>query len=203
MARLDPVVWEEIRRRWEFDPDEPTYLVAAARAAEKVKFRAPSKAAIDAQAKRHKWERRGSMSGINASAQRKADRLVNSDGSITKPVGNVDDVDGNVDDHVDTSTLKKIQASRDESEDKRAEVIARHRTEWQQVAVLRQEALMGRTADVTGSFNKAKLAKITAEMTMIQQVGERRAWGLDTFDGVDVTKLSDAQLEAIIKGKAA
>jgi hypothetical protein len=44
---------------------------------------------------------------------------------------------------------------------------------------LRQEAIADREADHKEAFERAKLAKITAEMTAIQQAGERKAWGLD------------------------
>jgi len=193
-ARLDSAIWEEIRRHWEYDPDEPAYLVAAARAAEKFNFNPPGKSTIDDRAKREKWERRGTLVGVNSSAHRKADKLVNADGSRAET--------GKPDGNPDTSGAQKAQASRAESEDKRAEVLARHRVEWQQVAVLRQEALNRRSVDRTEAFNWSKLAKITAEMTMIQQIGERRAWGLDTTDATDVSKLTDAQLEALVKAKA-
>lgn len=198
MARLDPSLWAEIRRIWEFAPEEPTYLDAANQAAAKFGFEAPKKTAIDNRAKREGWERRGSLTGVNASAQRKADRMVDSTGAPSV-------VDAPSTKKVDASTNAGVAqltaAARTESEDKRAEVLARHRTEWQQVAVLRQEALARRAADAVDAFNRAKLAKITAEMTMIQQVGERRAWGMDTPDAADVSKMTDAQLEALVKGK--
>lgn len=97
-------------------------------------------------------------------------------------------------------TQKRAEAIQAEAE-RRAAVVARHREEWAQVAALRQEALrlrepteqqmasltLGdevqeanlRGACAAAAFNKAKLAKITAEMTAIQQSGERRAWKLD------------------------
>jgi hypothetical protein len=36
-----------------------------------------------------------------------------------------------------------------------------------------------RTEDTAKAFDRAKLAKITAETLMIVQNGERKAWGLD------------------------
>jgi hypothetical protein len=59
----------------------------------------------------------------------------------------------------------------------------RHQREWETVIMLRQEALSVREADSKEAFERAKLAKITAEMTAIQQTGERRAWGLDKAEG--------------------
>jgi len=55
----------------------------------------------------------------------------------------------------------------------RADVLSRHRKEWQIPRVLSQEAVRDR------NFERAKLAKITAETLKIVQEGERKAWGLD------------------------
>jgi len=78
-----------------------------------------------------------------------------------------------LDGKLDASSTKKEQAAREESEDLRAEVIARHRTEWRQIVALRQEALAIRSNNPHGAFAKSKLAKINAEITAIQQAGER------------------------------
>ncbi len=74
---------------------------------------------------------------------------------------------------------KKKAAAIDAAADETAAVVRRHRQEWLQVVKLRQEALAEREADAKDAFERAKLAKITAEMTAIQQAGERKAWGLD------------------------
>lgn len=58
----------------------------------------------------------------------------------------------------------------------RAAVLDRHRKEWQAPRQLSYEAVKGR------DFEKAKLAKITAETLMLIQSGERKAWGMDTKD---------------------
>jgi uncharacterized protein YcaQ len=87
----------------------------------------------------------------------------------------------------------------DAEAEKRAEVVKRHRAEWIQVARLRQEAGEIRMADPASSERRAKLAKLFAEITALQQAGERKAWGLDAT--VDVRKLTDEQLAKIIQGK--
>ena len=82
----------------------------------------------------------------------------------------------------------KKAAAIDAAADETAAVVCRHRQEWVQVAKLRQEALERRVRDPKESFERAKLAKlakITAEMTALQQAGERKAWGLD--DGAPTT----------------
>lgn len=80
---------------------------------------------------------------------------------------------------VSAETVKKRADAIDAAAEETAAVVRRHRQEWLQVVKLRQEALGAREADATDAFNRAKLAKITAEMTAIQQAGERKAWGLD------------------------
>ena len=84
MARLTSSQWAEVRRRWEYDPEEPTYLDAARRAAKDGGFKAPSKSATQRRSITESWERRGSLLGVNQSAQRKADALVEADGSRAK-----------------------------------------------------------------------------------------------------------------------
>lgn len=56
----------------------------------------------------------------------------------------------------------------------RAMLIDRHRTEWNAPRKLSYEAVKA------GDFDKAKLAKITAETLTLIQGGECRAWGIDT-----------------------
>ena len=196
--RLSADEWKSVRKEWEYDPGEPTYAEAGKAASEKHKFVAPGKTTIESRAKKEGWERRGSLKGINEAAQRKADRMVKSDGSPTDPdAGPPKKLDAS------ESTAGADVAARDESEDKRAEVLARHRKEWAQVAVLRQESLQRRTADPVDAFNRAKLAKITAEITTLQQAGERKAWGMElVIDPSQFASMSDAQLEAIVAGKA-
>lgn len=58
--------------------------------------------------------------------------------------------------------------------DERADLLVRHRREWQLSRVLMAEAVRDRSTD------KAKMAKVIAETTSITQKGERLAWGLDT-----------------------
>lgn len=199
---LTPAQWAAIRQCWEYDLDEPGYTEAASRTGDLLGFVPPSKQAIS---KRHTndrlrgspWQRRGSLTGINQAAQRKADSLVSADGTPT-PVG--PRPTPGVDNPAERAVI--IQQAREESEDKRAEVLARHRQEWKQVATLRQEALRDRAANPGPSFERAKLAKITAEMTSIQQAGERKAWGLDDISIPDLSKKSDAELRAILEGKS-
>lgn len=197
---LTPAQWAAVRQTWEFDPDEPTLIEAASRVAARLGCEAPSKQALSRRYTRdkelgHEWQRRGSLVGINQVAQRKADALVEDDGTPSGPRPTPTAA-------TPEERAVLIQERREEAEDKRAKVLARHRQEWQQVATLRQEALKDRQANPGQSFERAKLAKITAEMTSIQQAGERKAWGLDDIQIPDLSKKSDAELRAILEGKS-
>lgn len=201
--KLSDEQWKAIRASWEYDPDEPTFNEAAGRAGKKFGFTPPSKSTIDSRAKTEGWERRGNLNGINAAAQRKADALTGADGNRTQS----DAPNG----HVSSASDAKLdQAAREESEDKRAQVLARHREEWAQSAVLRQEAVAVRhhptknpTGDTAAAIVKAKFAKLIAETTHIQQVGERKAWGLDVVVDPDQLKsMSEEDLALLAAGKA-
>ena len=77
---------------------------------------------------------------------------------------------------------------------RRIDTLDRHRREWVQVASLRQDALSHRDNDGkrndTRCFHAMKLAKITAEMTSIQQAGERKNLSLDNFMSPDDNNVS-------------
>lgn len=208
--RLTDAEWASIRQFWEYEPTHPSYVQAALLASEKFGFTPPGKSSIADRASKEKWERKGSMAGVNAAAQRKADTLsgqpdaqpdAQPDGSGTKKGGA----------KPDTPPSPEVeQSAREDAENLRAQVLARHRQEWQQVAQLRQEALKKRHhpqlqpgGDDKAAFDKAKLAKITAEMTAIQQHGERKAWGLDIVVDPDQLKsMSEEDLALLAAGKA-
>lgn len=209
--RLTDAEWASIRQVWEYEPTHPSYVQAALLASEKYGFTPPGKSSIADRATKEKWERKGTMAGVNAAAQRKADTLSGHP-------------DAQPDGEPDASGTKKgvgkpdapppspdvEQSAREDAENLRAKVLARHRKEWEQVAQLRQEAVKRRhhavenpTGDTKEAFEKAKLAKITAEMTAIQQHGERKAWGLDIVVDPDQLKsMSEEDLALIASGKA-
>ena len=199
MARLTPEQWEAIRSVWEYDPDEPSHEVAATRAGKKYQFKPPSKSNVCVKCIKDSWERRGNLNGINAAAHRKADAMVDANGNPTKQNDQNEDTQKEQNHVLNPAAL--VQASRIESEDKRAEVTARHRQEWAQVAILRQEGLQMRSSDPVRCSEKLRQAKIAAEVTAIQQQGERKAWGLDVIvDPASVKNLTDAEIDAILAG---
>lgn len=224
MARLSltDAQWAEIRRSWEYDPGEPTYRAAAQKAGGKFGFEVPAKSTVESRAKREGWARRADQTGINAAAQRKADKLTVSDGSDAPSDAGSDGVQtkkgASASDGAKAKPdLEATQSGRDEAEDLRAKVIARHRKEWEQIASLRQQALAKRpktdpatgnplpnaTGSIADAFEAMKLTKITAEATHIQQAGERKAWGLDVvINPEDLQHLSDEDLQLIAAGKS-
>ena len=197
MARLSTEQWRSIRDSWEFDSDQPSLTVSASRAGEKFNFKSPAKSSVslrmtnDANAGKP-WKRHGSLEGINVRAHRKADAMVGSGGEDRSEVN---DPDGEL-----NAISHKKELAVEESTDLRAEVIARHRREWMTIIILQNEALVDRKVDHKLAFEKSKLAKINTEIIKLRQDGERRAWGLDDIS-VDVSKLSDAQLQDLIAGK--
>jgi hypothetical protein len=71
-------------------------------------------------------------------------------------------------------------ASQEFAVDVRAEVLSRHRKEWAAPRKVAYEALQqAGKGDVAGGFERAKLAKITAETLTLVQVGECRAFGIN------------------------
>lgn len=73
---------------------------------------------------------------------------------------------------VDTVTPQKKAEAVDRAAEAKADVIRRHKAEWDRHKVIMDEALQNL------DFDRAKLAKITAETLKIRQDGERRAWGI-------------------------
>lgn len=76
---------------------------------------------------------------------------------------------------------KKKAEALNRAADAVAAVMIRHKAEWERHQSLIDEALEA------GDFDKAKLAKITAETLKIRQEGERRAWGISDKTETEVS----------------
>jgi len=169
VPRLTTDQWAAIRLEWEGEPSATFSGLGE-------KFGVHN-SEIGRRAKRESWVKRGQLASINESAQRKADRLTDSDGNSTQ-------------NKLRTSDL----ASRTESEDLRAAVTARHRIEWAELEGFRKSALKAmKDAHEAGDregWQIAKLAADTAKANLsaleVKQNGERRAWGLDVFSEADI-----------------
>lgn len=79
--------------------------------------------------------------------------------------------------------------------DAKADVIRRHKTEWDRHKIIMDEALANE------DFNAAKLAKITAETLKIRQDGERRAWGIADKSEVEVSTPVRAEVRLDLSGQ--
>jgi len=95
---------------------------------------------------------------------------------------------------VNSDPIKKAVAI-DDAATRAAAVVVRHRRELEEHAELFQ------VVEIKEDFNIGKSAKICVEMLAIRQKAERTAWGLDEPGPKDLTKLSDAELEAMVRGK--
>jgi AcrR family transcriptional regulator len=103
-----------------------------------------------------------------------------------------------------TDEVAAAEAAREASEefavDVRAEVLSRHRKEWAAPRKVAYEALQqAGKGDVAGGFERAKLAKITAETLTLVQVGECRAYGLNH----DARSADDRTVVVVERGAAA
>lgn len=83
-------------------------------------------------------------------------------------------------DTVPSTPEERSTARRDASVEIVATVLDRHRREWSAARALSIEAIRDR------NFDKAKLAKITAETIGIIQAGERKAYGIEDSDKTPV-----------------
>jgi hypothetical protein len=101
-------------------------------------------------------------------------------------------------------------AAMDAEAERRAAVVERHRREWEGLEGLRQRCIRrAEEAEAAEDWGAAKVAKILADTIgdhvaalKGKQDGERKAWGLDDQAiRVDVSRLSDAELEALARGK--
>lgn len=88
---------------------------------------------------------------------------------------------------VNTVDPQKKAEALDRAADAKAAVMRRHKEEWERHQALIDEAL------AAGDFDKAKLAKITAETLKIRQEGERRAWGIK--DSAEEARAADVSVK--------
>jgi hypothetical protein len=195
---------------WEYDADEPSLEVAASRATRKYEFKAPRRQSVHERAKKEGWIRKASLSGLNAAAHRRADAM-SAAAPVPPPTSAPDDGKERPDEKVapkpdkafgNSETATLAMEAREEEIDKRAATLKRHRQEWVNVAVLRNEALSLRLTDPVRCSERMRQVKLAAEITAAQQAGERKAWALDiALDLADLSGLSDEALQAIASGR--
>lgn len=87
----------------------------------------------------------------------------------------------------------KKSAAIDAEADRVADIVTKHRGEWTEHRTLFP------TAEIKKVFDIGKSAKISAEMITLRQRGERIAWGLEDSLPKDLSKLSDAEIDQLLK----
>lgn len=155
--------WTQARQTWEADSSQSFESIA--------KTLGCSRVAVSKRADREGWERVQNLRQIVEKAQRKADTKraakvapkVTGDASVTTEVS------------AETSKAETVA----QAIDVRAEVIEKHRNDWDD-----HRELFPLT-EIKANFEVGKQAKISAEMLMIRQKGERAAYGLDVADVPD------------------
>lgn len=182
-AKLTDDQWAAIRAAYEEDPTI-TYEGAADLAGENGKFSPPTKGRISQKAKSDGgWSKRGQLSSINEAAQRLADKA-------------------KLNAEVNSYSPERL-AARSESERLRAEILTRHREEWEELDEVRRAALdkmrecyqpnedgspnLAARDEWTIAKMAAETAKINLNALEIKQAGERRSWGLDDPTADDKT----------------
>lgn len=116
-----------------------------------------SRQAVSKKAKGDNWSKVGALRKVAERAQLKADRKVA---------------------QVAGATPKSAEdATFEASVEIRADVIDRHRSDWA------EHRKLFRLQDIKAKFEAGKQAKISAEMLLIRQKGERAAYGLEDTGG--------------------
>jgi hypothetical protein len=93
---------------------------------------------------------------------------------------------------VSVDPVKKAAAI-DAEAGRAAAVVARHRSE------LEEHVLLFPVTEIKENFDVGKSAKISIEMLAIRQKAERIAWGLEDSLPKDLSKLSDAEIDALLR----
>lgn len=155
--------WESIRLAWESDPTCTFSHLATQYGV--------NRSTIYRHAEAEHWEKRGVIEDINEAAQRKADVLFANNSSIE---------------------CNKVFLARSEAEDKRAEILLRHRKEWYELDKYRLTSLNKLDAAIKDGSRQAYLmARALSETIinhvralLIKQEGERKAWGIEKRESV-------------------
>jgi hypothetical protein len=171
MAKLSDAEWAQARAVWEADPKVNFVHIAA-------EFNV-TKQAVAARAKKEGWQKQADMPHIVREAHRAADAK----SKPPTPIARKDAPEPADKPKVERTAPAMLPSPQDRAEavtravDHRAELLSRHRSEWESVRALVQKAV-----DLE-DFDAAKLGKITSEATKIIQEGERKAWGIDQDQG--------------------
>ena len=179
MPRLKKHQWEEMRLTWETEPS--VKFIDLARQYN------VNVSAVSRWASREGWEKIRPLQAINDAAQRRADARTDATGNRVELIKEKQKLEWDANTSYEEKRNDVEQATRAESEAKRADLVTRHRTEWAELEGFRRTAMAAmKTAHEKGdrgSWGIAKTAAETAKTNLmaleIKQAGEARAWGLD------------------------
>jgi hypothetical protein len=199
MPQLTKDQWLEVRDKWENDP-KLSYGALA------VEYNV-SKQVIHARSKRDEWVQRGDLASITRAANRRADALTDP-GKADTPIDEPTDAGTDVKVTTDETPQLKKEVGLDEAIDKRTDVLVKHRNEILMLDKMQAEVVrLFATAKNTKIKDDWWQAKIAADcvrdhvaISKMKQEIERKSWGMDEIN-IDMSKLSDEQLEDIINGK--
>lgn len=144
MAYLSKEAWDIARRKWEVTPEMTFSDIAR-------EFNV-TRQAVRIQARKNEWRKIAASEELTRLAVNKADAI-----SATR----------------EDPLSDEEEKLKTDAVDKRAEVLARHRREWDGA---RKRIYM---AVKSGDDKEAKLGKLIAEALAVVQAGERKAWQLD------------------------
>ncbi len=144
MRFLSKEVWEAARRKWEATP-EMTFSDVA-------RELGVTRQAVRVQSRNNEWRKVAASEELARLAVNKADAI---SAAREDPLS------------------EEEEKLKTDAVDKRAEVLARHRREWDGA---RKRIYM---AVKSGDDKEAKLGKLIAEALAVVQAGERKAWQLD------------------------
>lgn len=152
MARLTADQWIEARQKWEADPSLTFEALA-----EQLGL---TRQAVSKKANANGWAKVGALRQVVEKAQFKADAKV---AQVASEAGQV----------AGATTKKDQRATFEASVEIRADVIDRHRSDWA------EHRKNFKISEIKDDFENGKKAKISAEMLLIRQKGERAAYGLE------------------------
>ncbi|MBN3839232.1 hypothetical protein [Burkholderia sp. Ac-20349] len=179
MAKLTDAEWAQARAVWEADPKVNYVHIAT-------EF-GVTKQAVALRAKKDGWQKQADMPHIVREAHRAADAKSKPPTKIGRREA-ADVGEKGEKPKAERTPPAMLPTPQDRAEavnravDHRAELLGRHRAEWEGVRKLVNDAIDEE------DFDKAKLGKITSEATKIIQEGERKAWGIDQEQGDDKGK---------------
>ena len=178
--------WARIRAAWESDPKH-SYESAAEAAGKRGRFAPPSRAAICDRVKAEGWQKRNELPAINEGAYRRADKVTSPPKTEPNKKRNRTSTEQiapepNEQAPLGTPSGRLDLATRDESEQKRADILVAQRNRASAVAAIMGKAFKAGLDPVKPSLADMlewlRAAKLAGEAIRILGEAENAAWGI-------------------------